>query len=292
MKMKNILLTLCISFLIAGTACAQKQQEGFLIKGKISGLTGKSFDRLLCSMSNKLTRDLPSITIGENGTFEYRDTLDVDGVKSVNFILMTAVTGGNGSMGIRTYTKSFYVRNGDIITIEGDKMEFPWLKVSGNKYNDQLTEFILAIKDQRIHYNKLLEEQKTMKRSSDPDLEKRKSVLPDKIESARKQFVKALQNFLSRNPNNHSNDLVLSVNSEALKFDELQLAYNTLRKDHQKSIYGKNIVEKLRSKEQRLKTEEGKNAPDFAKIDKDGNLIRLSDFKGKKYVLLDFWGSW
>lgn len=290
--MKNILLTLCISFLIAGTACAQKQQEGFLIKGKISGLTGKSFDRLLCSMSNKLTRDLPSITIGENGTFEYRDTLDVDGVKSVNFILMTAVTGGNGSMGIRTYTKSFYVRNGDIITIEGDKMEFPWLKVSGNKYNDQLTEFILAIKDQRIHYNKLLEEQKTMKRSSDPDLEKRKSVLPDKIESARKQFVKALQNFLSRNPNNHSNDLVLSVNSEALKFDELQLAYNTLRKDHQKSIYGKNIVEKLRSKEQRLKTEEGKNAPDFAKIDKDGNLIRLSDFKGKKYVLLDFWGSW
>ncbi len=40
-----------------------------------------------------------------------------------------------------------------------------------------------------------------------------------------------------------------------------------------------------------LRTEVGAIAPDFEKVDKDGNTIRLSDYRGK-YVLLDFWGSW
>ena len=35
----------------------------------------------------------------------------------------------------------------------------------------------------------------------------------------------------------------------------------------------------------------GKPAPLFEKADINGNLVRLSDFKGK-YVLLDFWASW
>ena len=36
---------------------------------------------------------------------------------------------------------------------------------------------------------------------------------------------------------------------------------------------------------------EGQPAPDFSTKDKEGNVISLSDFKGK-YVLLDFWASW
>ena len=35
----------------------------------------------------------------------------------------------------------------------------------------------------------------------------------------------------------------------------------------------------------------GQPAPDFSKVDKEGNTIRLSDLKGK-YVLIDFWGTW
>ena len=35
----------------------------------------------------------------------------------------------------------------------------------------------------------------------------------------------------------------------------------------------------------------GEMAPDFTQPDKDGNPVKLSDFKGK-YVLLDFWASW
>lgn len=35
----------------------------------------------------------------------------------------------------------------------------------------------------------------------------------------------------------------------------------------------------------------GSNAPDFAQPDEDGEIVKLSDFKGR-YVLIDFWASW
>lgn len=36
----------------------------------------------------------------------------------------------------------------------------------------------------------------------------------------------------------------------------------------------------------------GKKAPDFTITDKDGKTVKLSDFTGKGYLLLDFWASW
>jgi len=36
----------------------------------------------------------------------------------------------------------------------------------------------------------------------------------------------------------------------------------------------------------------GEDAPDFSLSDGKGNTVRLSDFKGKKMVVLDFWASW
>ena len=47
-----------------------------------------------------------------------------------------------------------------------------------------------------------------------------------------------------------------------------------------------------------IKTREDKNtrigrvAPDFNTPDVNGKMIRLSDFREKSYVLLDFWASW
>ncbi|WP_400263334.1 peroxiredoxin family protein [Sphingobacterium sp. SG20118] len=35
----------------------------------------------------------------------------------------------------------------------------------------------------------------------------------------------------------------------------------------------------------------GQLVPDFAQEDADGQIIKLSDFRGQ-YVLLDFWASW
>ena len=36
----------------------------------------------------------------------------------------------------------------------------------------------------------------------------------------------------------------------------------------------------------------GTPAPEFALRDTHGQSVRLSQFRGKRYVLLDFWASW
>jgi peroxiredoxin len=36
----------------------------------------------------------------------------------------------------------------------------------------------------------------------------------------------------------------------------------------------------------------GSKAPDFQAQDKDGKVVKISDFLGKGYVLIDFWASW
>lgn len=42
----------------------------------------------------------------------------------------------------------------------------------------------------------------------------------------------------------------------------------------------------------RSRIKKGMHAPDFASTDIKGNSIKLSDFKDKKFVLLDFWATW
>lgn len=61
-----------------------------------------------------------------------------------------------------------------------------------------------------------------------------------------------------------------------------------LKKDVQQSFMGLQISNAIAIDS---KTARGNKAPEIVMTDKDGKMIRLSDFKGK-YVLVDFWASW
>jgi len=61
-----------------------------------------------------------------------------------------------------------------------------------------------------------------------------------------------------------------------------------LDKDTQQSAIGSQITAALQTD---AKTAKGKTAPAISMADKDGKIVKLSDFKGK-YVLIDFWASW
>lgn len=64
--------------------------------------------------------------------------------------------------------------------------------------------------------------------------------------------------------------------------------FNGLSNQVKESSYGKKYKQKL---ENWQKVDIGSVAPNFTQPDQKGNLINLSDFKGK-YVLVDFWASW
>jgi peroxiredoxin len=70
---------------------------------------------------------------------------------------------------------------------------------------------------------------------------------------------------------------------------------NTLKKfpDHEgwAAFKGQLDVEKIRQQQQADKSWVGKQAPEIAMPDPNGNVVKLSSYRGK-YVLVDFWASW
>ena len=73
-----------------------------------------------------------------------------------------------------------------------------------------------------------------------------------------------------------------------LELNDYVATFNSFAPDLRATAFGQDMQERINIA---LRTEVGGTAPEFEKVDKDGNTIRLSDYKGK-YVLLDFWGSW
>lgn len=72
------------------------------------------------------------------------------------------------------------------------------------------------------------------------------------------------------------------------EYAELHRLYQTLGKKVKSSEEGKEFETYL---EALSAVTIGKQAPLFSQPDTSGNLVNLSDFKGK-YLLLDFWASW
>jgi thiol-disulfide isomerase/thioredoxin len=56
------------------------------------------------------------------------------------------------------------------------------------------------------------------------------------------------------------------------------------------SLDGREVVNTLHGR--KIAVSENMRAPDFNVSDIRGNKIRMKDFKGKKYVLINFWASW
>lgn len=86
---------------------------------------------------------------------------------------------------------------------------------------------------------------------------------------------------LSRN-NIISNDTIVAI-------------YNSLPKQTKTTLMGRLASAQIQETELSLNKKNilvGDIAPDFSKKSIHGEIIRLSDFRNKNYVLLDFWASW
>jgi thiol-disulfide isomerase/thioredoxin len=72
-------------------------------------------------------------------------------------------------------------------------------------------------------------------------------------------------------------------------YDDFEEVYINASTEVRNSESGKKMAEQLLYFKQ---SEVGSIAPEFSVYDIDGKPLSLEDFKGKKYVLIDFWASW
>ena len=98
-------------------------------------------------------------------------------------------------------------------------------------------------------------------------------------------------NFILDNPSSFfAADLLWkNVRGRGIKFSNLQAVYNKLPDSIQKSIYGRRIREVITFNDN-IKV--GMDAINFKAVRETGDTIKLDSYKGKKYILLDFWASW
>jgi thiol-disulfide isomerase/thioredoxin len=95
--------------------------------------------------------------------------------------------------------------------------------------------------------------------------------------------------FFAAHPQSPVTAFMLRFHVSDLPLDSLQLFYDRLGEKVQQSASGKQIaveIQKLRA------GSPGSPARDFIAKDIDGQSLALSAFKGKSYVLIDFWASW
>lgn len=93
--------------------------------------------------------------------------------------------------------------------------------------------------------------------------------------------------FVLKNPNSYLSPYYLALMQ--LSEDTLKMIYNGFSSSIQKSRWGKRVEGKIN---QIHNTKIGETATGFAAKDLNGNVITLSQFKGKNIILLEFWASW
>lgn len=103
-----------------------------------------------------------------------------------------------------------------------------------------------------------------------------------------------LYNFISQHPSYQiAPDLLyLLLEQGTFDVDTIKTLYNTLPEQIKNSLTGKFTADKIKEEENKKNSSVGGIAPDFTRESSSGKSIRLSDFRNKNYVLLDFWASW
>lgn len=94
--------------------------------------------------------------------------------------------------------------------------------------------------------------------------------------------------YIESHPDSYINPYVL-YNSNIKSFDTLKMYYDKWEQGVKNSWYGFYLHTNT---QRHLNTIVGRTAPDFETLDLDGKPLKLSNFRGKDIILLDFWASW
>lgn len=259
--------TILLLLIIISISCKNENDKNNIISATLTGINGKMSIRLDSIDSNYTNFRVDSIK-GFDNVFkfiipksdtpkEYRITIFNDSLNEpITFITL-------------------WFENEDI-SISGSLNELKELQIKGGKLNDIQNEFI-----------------NIYKKYSSPEIEKELSSAKNQEESQAifQKYANLIEsdqlNLIFKNPNNLISLSNLIRITNRVSQDSLKLYYKQLDNILRTSKNGELLAEFIKYPKINI----GDSVQDFSAKDLEGNLIKLSDFKGK-IILLDFWASW
>lgn len=274
---------------IAAVLSVQAQQT-FTLKGQINGRESGILKLRYTQPDGRFIQDSTTVTAGK---FEFKGTLTEP--------VMAYISGDvkKTSMDDPNFG-TLFLAPGDLklVLTEG---QFKTLKLSGSKPHDEYTlleqkkaPIAEEIKPILTQLQKASEAYVQAKKENRPDAEQdmlreKAAEIRDQLEPFNAKRDKIDLDFISRNPDSYYAAYMLSYKISGLKLAEAQKYYEAFSPSVKASSYGKKMLKEV----QNLQSgSPGSAAMIFAKKDINGQDLNLADFKGKKYVLIDFWASW
>ncbi|MGY4386124.1 peroxiredoxin [Pedobacter sp. UYP24] len=267
LKQIACLLILCITF----AAC--KDSTKFVIEGQFTNTKPQS-KVYLFGLQKDSAQAIDSTVFSEKGAFKFEHS-----TPGVDFFRIS--TGSNEYMVI--------AKNGDHIKIAADIADKNLTyTISGAAEADKLHE-LNTTKNQYIGRINAIQAQFDQTVQSQPD--KREMIM----EQMRPKYMvevnglnQAILKFAQENTESLAGFYAINLLNPA-EYEKEMVAYS----DKIKSSFNENpaVTEFLKKMAGLKAVQVGQPAPEFTIKGINGNLVKLSDFKGK-YVMVDFWASW
>lgn len=279
---KKILLLFAVNAVIM----VSQAQDGFTIKGKLKGQGNYKMSLKYMGSNKQLVTD--SSVFAENGAFEIKgDAGNEPVVAYLNTRLDRNIYMDNEKKGmfIPAPPLELVLGNKTQLKISGTAEDIHLSTVKGDVLNEGFNKLRKAEEVLVKEIWKLQQQVASLrmngKKEEATELGKQIPALRDKRTAIRKKFIRD-------NPSLFASVYLLSVMGLDFTPAELEQAYDQLLATYKQTSYAKAVASKI---EAGKATSVGKTAPDFTKMDVNGNPFQLASLKGK-YVLVDFWGSW
>ena len=166
------------------------------------------------------------------------------------------------------------------VTGSGTQLEFDSMQRTTRKYMDTVSEILVSMRGVR---------QKIKEEGTSKVLEDKLITLEQEVRLVSQHAQEAKYRFIKSNPDSYISAFLLTGFTNTISSDTLKAIYAGFSKPVQESMFGKSIQHWIGNL---AGSAVGGMAYDFKTKDWKGNPLNLAQFKGKKYVLLDFWASW
>lgn len=171
------------------------------------------------------------------------------------------------------------------LNIEGEVEHLQFADVIGDHYNKEFNEFKRREKPFAEMKWQYVKQATIAQKEGNTNKE---AMYNDKATKEQNTIDRITYEFVQDNPDFWITSKLLNDIQNNLSFDSLVTTYNSLAAVPKGNQFGKAVATKIAGMK---RAAVGSMAPEFKKLDKNGQTISLADYRGK-YVLLDFWGTW